>query len=186
MASVQLSAIFWVDASSIEIAERALSHIGKLGGLGDNHQAGIYWLTGLDMPSMLLIDNADDATVDYSRFFPLGDQDRILMTSRPRHCTIHAAIGHHEFRDIKEDDAVTLLLKAPELNLETEKYRSVTPLVKALGKLPLALAQAGASIRQKIGTLENYLDVYATHKSDLLRRRPILYLYYVGGYHAKD
>lgn len=164
-------AIFWVDASSIETAERALSHIGKIGGLGENHQAGMYWLTGLDMPWMLVIDNADDPSIDYSRFFPSGDKGNILLTSRLQDCKIHATIGHHEFRNMEEDDAITLLLKAAGENVNATDARGrARPIAQALGYLPLALTQAGASIRENICALEEYLDVYESHKSELSRR----------------
>ena len=167
-------AIFWVDASSIETAERALSHIGKIGGLGENHQAGIYWLTGLDMPWMLVIDNADDASIDYSRFFPAGDKGHILMTSRLQDCKIHATVGHHEFRNMEEEDAITLLLRAAYEDVEAvEARRAARPIVQALGYLPLALTQAGASIRQRICTLEDYLYVYDSHVCELLKLRPV-------------
>ena len=167
-------AVFWVDASSIETAERALSHIGKIGGLGENHHAGIYWLTGLDMPWLLVIDNADDASIDYSRFFPAGDQGHILMTSRLQDCKIHATLGYHEFRNMEEEDAITLLLRAAYEDVEAADARKAArPIVQALGYLPLALTQAGASIRQRICTLDDYLDVYDSHVSELLKLRPV-------------
>ena len=167
-------AIFWVDASSIETAERALSHIGKTGGLGENHQAGIYWLSGLDMPWMLVIDNADDASIDYSRFFPAGDKGNILMTSRLQDCKIHATVGHHEFRNMEEEDAITLLLRAAYEDVEAvDARKAARPIVQALGYLPLALTQAGASIRQRICSLDDYLHIYDSHVCDLMKLRPI-------------
>ena len=151
-----------------------MSHIGKIGGLGENHHAGIYWLTGLDMPWMLVIDNADDASIDYSRFFPAGDKGHILMTSRLQDCKIHATVGYHEFRNMEEEDAITLLLRAAYEDVEAvDARRAARPIVQALGYLPLALTQAGASIRQKICTLEDYLHVYDSHVYELLKSRPI-------------
>ena len=156
----------------METAERALSDIGKIGGLGENHQAGMYWLTSLDLPWMLVIDNADDPFVDYSRFFPSGDKGHILVTSRLQDCKIHATIGYHEFRNMEEEDAVTLLLRAADESVDLQESRETAkPIVRALGYLPLALTQAGASIRQKICTLEDYLEVYDSHSSDLMKRR---------------
>ena len=166
--------MFWVDASSVENAERAFSHIGKVGGLGENHQAGVYWLAGLKMPWMLVIDNADDPSIDYSRFFPGGDRGHILLTSRLQDCKTYATVGFHDFRSMEEEDAIVLLLRAAGKSINEEKSLGVArKIVRALGCLPLALAQAGAAIKQDICTLEDYLETYETHKVDLLNRRVV-------------
>ena len=157
-----------MDASSTETAERALSHIGKTGGVGDNHQAGIYWLTSLDQPWMLVIDNADDPLVDYSRFLPGGKNGHILMTSRLQDSRIHATVGYHEIRSMGEEDAVTLLLRAAYEENTADTRMTARPIVQVLGYLPLALTQAGASIRQRICTLGNYLNLYKSHASELM------------------
>lgn len=162
--------IFWIDASSIENAERALSQIGQLGGLGATHDAGMYWLTGLDTPWLLVIDNADDPTIDYSRFFPPGERGHILVTSRNSDCKIYATIGHYEFGNMEEEDAITLLLKAADHDgINNQEIREVArPIAKTLGYLALALIQAGASIRHGICTLEEYLDVFASYRTQIM------------------
>lgn len=163
--------IFWIDASSIENAERALSQIGQLGGLGATHDAGMYWLTGLDTPWLLVIDNADDPTIDYSRFFPPGERGHILVTSRNSDCKIHATIGYYEFGNMEEEDAITLLLKAADQDgIDDLQVREVArPIAKTLGYLALALIQAGASIRHGICTLEGYLDVFASYRTQIMK-----------------
>lgn len=164
-------AIFWIDARSVENAERSLSQIGQLGGLGESHDAGMYWLTGLEMPWLLVIDNADDPSVDYSRYFPAGERGHILVTSRNADCKIHATIGYYEFSNMDEEDAITLLLKAAQHDgIDDKEVRNVArPIVKCLGYLALALIQAGASIRQGICSLEEYLDVFVLYKSQIMR-----------------
>ena len=160
-----------MDASSKQTAELALSHIGKTGGVGDTHQAGLYWLTSLDQPWMLVIDNADDPLVDYSQFLPRGKKGHILMTSRLLDCRIHATVGYHEFRGMDEEDAVILLLRAAYEEDTEDTRMTARPIVQALGSLPLALTQAGASIRQRICTLGNYLRLYESHASELMEHR---------------
>ena len=123
---------------------------------------------------MLVIDNADDASIDYSRFFPAGEKGHILITSRLQDCKIHATVGSHEFRNMEEEDAITLLLRAAYEDVEAvDARRAARPIVQTLGYLPLALTQAGASIRQKICTLQDYLHVYDSHVCELLKLRPI-------------
>ena len=167
--------VFWVDASTVENAERAFSDIGRLGGLGETCGAGIYWLTGLEMPWLLIIDNADDPLVDYSRFFPPGERGNILVTSRNPDCRIHATIGYHEFKDMEHEDAITLFLRAADVKDSMDQHaRSLArPVVKELGALPLALIQAGASIRQGICPLEEYLEIYATHRRQMMSSQPV-------------
>ena len=159
-----------MDASSVANAERALSQIGRLGGLGETPDAGLYWLTSLEVPWLLVIDNADDPTVDYSRFFPAGERGHILVTSRNSDCKIHATIGYYEFGDMDEEDAITLLLKAAQHGgVNDKKVRDIArPVVKTLGYLALALIQAGASIRQGICSLEEYLAVFATYRKQIM------------------
>ena len=163
-------AIFWIDASSVANAERSLSQIGRLGGLGETWDAGMFWLTGLEVPWLLVIDNADDPSIDYSRFFPAGERGHILVTSRNADCKIHATVGFYEFGDMDEDDAITLLLKAAQHSgLDNREVRDVArPIVKTLGYLALAIIQAGASIRQGICTLEEYLDIFASYKTQIM------------------
>ena len=166
-------AIFWIDASSVLNAERALSEIGRLGGSDETYEAGMYWLTSLEMPWLLVIDNADDPTVDYSRFFPAGDRGHILVTSRNSDCKIHATVGYYEFCEMDEEDAITLLLKAAQHGGIDDKdvRETARPIVKTLGHLALALIQAGASISHGICTLEDYLEVYAVYKKQIMSYR---------------
>ena len=163
-------AVFWLDASRSENAERALSQIGRLGGLGDNHQAGLYWLTALTLPWLLVVDNADDPATDYSKYFPDGERGHIIVTSRLQACKVHATVGSHEFREMTEEDAITLLLKASGLYkiASSEDRSSAQAIAKTLGYLPLALAQAGASIRQEICSIHEYLGIYNSHKTEML------------------
>ena len=167
-------AVFWVDASSVETAESALSAIGKLGGLGESHQAGVYWLAQLKLPWLLVIDNADDPKVDYSRFFPGGDWGHIIITSRLHDCKVYATVGSYEFRNMDEEDAILILLKTSGEDTEAEgTRRAAKTIVKALGYLPLAITQAGASIKQDVCSLENYLERYEEHRSELMKRKVV-------------
>lgn len=150
--------------------------------MGDTCIAGRYWLTGLEMPWLLVIDNADDPSVDYARFFPAGDRGHILVTSRNPDCRIHATIGYYEFKEMDPEDAITLLLKAAQTGgVEDKKNRELArPMAKALGHLPLALIQAGASIRQNICSLEDYLEIYSSRRSQIISDQPVQ-----GGDHYK-
>lgn len=167
--------IFWVDASSVGNAERAFSEIGQLGGMGETCIAGMYWLSNLEMSWLLVIDNADDPSVDYARFFPAGDRGHILVTSRNPDCKVHATIGYYEFKEMDPEDAITLLLKAAEIKEVTDRKTRdrARPMAKALGHLALALIQAGASIRHNICSLEDYLEIYSSHRNQIISNQPV-------------
>lgn len=130
----------------------------------------MHWLTNLENPWLLVIDNADDPSVDYSKFFPAGDRGHILVTSRNSDCRIHATVGSYEFNNMDDEDAITLLLRATKADdVHDVRLRNVArPITKALGNLALALIQAGASIRQGICPLESYLEFFALYKKQIM------------------
>ncbi|KAI9880614.1 MAG: hypothetical protein M1830_001965 [Pleopsidium flavum] len=167
--------IFWIDASSVENAEIAYSEIGRIGGMGENSAAGKHWLSNLDLSWLLVIDNADDPSIDVSRFFPAGDRGHILLTSRNPECRVHSTIGYHEFKGMDHEDAITLLLKAADVKDHLcRKVRDLAgPIAATLGYLPLALIQAGASIRQNICPLEDYLNVYSRHRKQIMSNQAV-------------
>lgn len=154
-------------------AERDLARIGQLGGLGESYQAGISWLTALSMPWLLIFDNADDPMLDYSKYFPNGDKGCIIMTSRLQACKVHATVGSYELRQMHEADATALLLRTSGLIVgESEEDKiSAKKIVKELGCLPLAITQAGASIRQNLCAIHQYSEIYALHKVEMMKER---------------
>lgn len=165
--------VFWIDASSAETAERAFAEIGIMGNLDARPEAGLSWLTRQELPWLLVIDNADDIRFNYANYFPSGERGHILLTSRNPECKVHATIGSKEFRDLETEDAITLLLKAISNDdgvYVKEKRSSALPVVKALGCLPLALSQAGATIRQKFFALEEYLDIFSSYKRSIFSK----------------
>lgn len=158
-----------MDASSPETAEQAFSKLACIGRMEEKFESGMYWLSRQEMPWLLVIDNADDADFDYARYFPSGGKGHILVTSRNPDCKVHATVGFEEFRWLEEEDAITLLLRTACVQDIHDRHTrdSARPIVKALGCLPLALIEAGASIRQNICSLEDYLNVFYLYKMRL-------------------
>ncbi|KAJ5500811.1 Tetratricopeptide-like helical [Penicillium expansum] len=161
--------VFWVDASSPKAAEQAFSGLARIGKVEEKLESGLYWLSTQDMPWLLVIDNADDADFDYAKYFPLGAKGHILVTSRNPDCKVHATIGFEEFANLEEEDSITLLLRSAIVSdlHDLNARATARPIVQALGCLPLALIQAGASIRQNICSLEDYLNVFNSYKRKL-------------------
>ena len=123
---------------------------------------------------MLIIDNADDPSVDISRFFPAGERGHILVTSRNSECRYHETVGYQELKEMDRNEAITLLLRAAGKDSTNPRLRDLAkPITKALGYLPLALDQAGATIRQDICTLKTYLPVYFRHRKQIMSSKPV-------------
>jgi len=125
---------------------------------------------------LLILDNADDLELA-ADFMPLESSGHILLTTRAQ---FTGAIANSlEVEKMEQDEGSLLLLRrakklAPSAPLEQAPAtdRSLAEaIVKELGGLPLALDQAGAYIEETNCGLSGYLDLYRTHRKDLLQRR---------------
>lgn len=88
---------------------------------------------------------------------------------------IHQTVGYVEFEKLDFDDAAELLLKASGIgrgvwNVNRDSARRV---VTILGQHALAITQAGAYIRNKHCTLDDYLDMFHGQRKRLLEYRPL-------------
>ena len=127
------------------------------------------YLTNSPEPWLLILDNADDPGLDISRFFPVGRRGTIIVTSRNPECRCHATVGSRELREMQSDEAINLLLRSGDLPSEDQNLRDLAlPIVQTLGYLALAVNHAGASIRQRICSLKDYLSVFIHHRKKLL------------------
>ena len=132
------------------------------------------WLNKLSQRWLLILDNADDPLLDISRFFPVGNRGTIIITSRNPDCRSHATVGSRELHEMESGEAITILLRSGGLHSEDENMRGLAlPIVQTLGNLALAVNHAGASIRQRICSLEGYIDNYKRHRKKLLSSRPV-------------
>jgi tetratricopeptide (TPR) repeat protein len=157
--------IFWIDASSESTAEMGFANLGRIANKDATFEAGKHWLSNCQKSWLLVIDNADKRDMDVSKFFPAGGRGHIILTTRNPNNVVHATIGEANFREMDEEDAITLLLRAahqPGANDYKDPNRRILakPVVAALGCLALALIHAGATIRRRLYTLESYLRVY--------------------------
>ena len=132
------------------------------------------YLTNSQEPWLLILNNADDPSLDISQYFPVGNRGSIIVTSRNPECRCHATVGSRELREMESDEAIELLLRSGDLPNEGQDLRLLAlPIVETLGYLALAVSHAGASIRQKICSLEDYLDSYTRHRKKLLSSQAV-------------
>jgi hypothetical protein len=161
--------VFCIDATSGGTAKQSFAKIGKTGGMEATQSAGKHWLYNHDEPWLLIINNADDPNLDLQDLFPEGDRGNILFSTRNPNFRVHATVGSTEFKGLKEEEALTLLLRAADVPLpwDSATERSGNQITSALGYLALALVQAGALILQRICEIKNYLEFYDQHRKEL-------------------
>ncbi len=121
-----------------------------------------------------MFDNADDPNLSLTPYFPAGDRGDILITSRNPGCCQYNTVGCKEIGPLSADDSVLLLVKTSygDTTLADNDYEDGNKIVEALGRLALAIAQAGAYIRETSCSLKEYLELFKRRQKDLLRYFP--------------
>ena len=165
--------MFWLDGSSEQTINQGLQKIADLCKLKQDASQILRWLSVAEDPWLLIIDNADDQYLDISEYFPPGNRGTVLITTRNRQCKTHNTIGSFEFDRMPRDDAITLLLKCAAIESSETNRHLAEPVAQTLGFLALALAQAGAYIRQGLCRLEEYREEYSRQREELLKYRSV-------------
>lgn len=161
--------IFWIDASSKETAAQGFINIARACGIKEDVEVSRRWLADAQEPWLLIIDNADDPSMDLTDYFPSGDRGAILITTRNPTFGIHGGEHSRKIDGMDVEEAATLLLKSAAKNLDDELSRTVAELIaERLGCLPLAIIQAGAWIRHRLYDLEEFYCAYPDHAKTLL------------------
>jgi tetratricopeptide (TPR) repeat protein/transcriptional regulator with XRE-family HTH domain len=133
------------------------------------------WLATLSR-WLLILDNVEDLQL-IGEFLPLEAKGHVLLTTRSQ---ATGPIAHYvEVEAMEpEEGALCLLRRAKFLTkdapLDTTSYTDWTrarAITEAMGGLPLALDQVGAYIEETRCGLDEYLALYQTHGSALLRER---------------
>lgn len=154
--------VFWVDGSSDLAIRKSLSEIARIPGRDAHFNAALDWLSNVEERWLLLIDNADDGSVELERYFPKGRGGHILITTRNPKFKMHGNTGrgHYVFSGLQAEEASGLLLKAASLPMpwRSSWFQSASKITKALGYLALAIFHAGAAIRDQLCELDEYLD----------------------------
>ncbi len=173
--AIRFWAIFWIDASSQTTAQQGFLEIARACEIKEDLKAVRQWLSNTHEPWLLIIDNADDPSMDVSEFFPASNKGSILVTTRNPDCRIHATVGSYEFGEMDPEEAVTLFLRAAGVeDTSAEIVREeATAVAKILGYLALAIVQAGAYVRQGLCNIGKYCAIYSHCRESLLRYRPV-------------
>ena len=168
-------AIFWVDASSKTSLERGFIDIANKCEIQDRTLDGAkLWLANINEEWLCIMDNADDRDIDYATYFPSGHKGSILITTRNQDCSSHSTVGQETLDNLDPEDATTLLLKASGVNEDLWQVRqsAAKEVVNILGLHALAIIQAGAFIKKRICSLEEYPREFQVQRHRLLQFRP--------------
>jgi tetratricopeptide (TPR) repeat protein len=154
---------------------------------GDGHERdtwedgiGLLSSVPLDERWLLILDNADDPTLNLVPFIPKSPNLTVVVTSRNRDVGHLSTTRHLELGEMEEDEVLATLLHAArrESPLATEEIDSARTLVKSLGCLALALVQAGAYCHQlssyhqgvfKPYSFIRYLSLFYSHRAELMK-----------------
>lgn len=79
----------------------------------------MHWLTTIEKPWLLIIDNVDDKALNLDEYFPKVNRGHILITTRVRAHKAYGNVGPGSFgfKGMTEEDAGTLLLRSADFDL---------------------------------------------------------------------
>ena len=149
--------------------------MGKLcGANAENFEHVKTWLANARHSWLLIIDNADNHEIDYAAFFPSGNKGNIILTTRNPQCRNHATVGCEDLDPLDLQDAQSLLFKAAGMttSLCKDSQKAAEKVIEALGFHTLAIIQAGAYIRLRFCSLEEYPAHFRQQQERLLKYHP--------------
>ena len=93
-----------------------------------------------------------------------------MITTRNEDCTVHETVGKRLLESLEPEPAKELLLRAAQIpeELWNEKREAASDVTEILGYHTLAIVQAGAFVRKKLCSLENYGTHFQLQKRQLL------------------
>src|SRR5215467_9257270 len=190
--ALEYSAIFWIDAETIEHVMSSLLHIAGLLLLPERQEADQQrivaavqrWLS-THSRWLLIWDNVEDLEL-LQRLLPPTRQGATLITTR------HQALGTlargMDLVPMEREEGMLFVLRRAKV-LEPEatseqmhrfavsmpaEHAAAEKLVEAMGGVPLALDQAGAYIEETGCGVSTYLQRYEEQHARLLDRRGVL------------
>lgn len=156
------TAVFTIRAASRETIKESYCRIGQLGGLHPTEDSGRHTLSQQVEPWLLIIDNADDRSLNPRDLFPHVSGAHILVTTRVRDFRGEGTLGSLELKGLEEPEALQLLLLKAAIPRPWDKGTTAAAelVTKALGYLALALIQAGTCVYRGVCKMDEYLQIH--------------------------
>jgi tetratricopeptide (TPR) repeat protein len=190
--ALEYSAIFWIDAETIEHVMSSLLRVGELLQVPERQEADQQrivaavqrWLS-THSQWLLIWDNVEDLEL-LQGLLPPTRQGATLITTR-RQALGTLARGMDLVPMGREEGMLFVLRRAKVLEPEATcermhqlaeimpaEYAAAEKLVEAMGGVPLAIDQAGAYIEETGCSVSTYLQRYEQQRARLLDRRGVL------------
>jgi len=119
---------------------------------------------------LLVVDNLDDYEVARGLLPENGPGKHTVITTRnPKTMTIPAESMEVPLLDVDASVELLLTLSLPESTPNTEQKEEARIIVEDLGRLPLAILQAAAFIREVTGSITTYRDSYNRNRKELIK-----------------
>jgi tetratricopeptide (TPR) repeat protein/nucleoside phosphorylase len=128
------------------------------------------WLEQWEQRWLLILDNADELPI-IQEYLPRRGNGSILLTTRANAVGSLAASIEVEKMGLMEGTQFLLRRAQRFDHTSDEEINEATNVVIALDHFPLALDQAGAYIEETKCGFVDYLQIYQTHRKELLARR---------------
>jgi tetratricopeptide (TPR) repeat protein/DNA-binding XRE family transcriptional regulator len=177
------AAVFWISAATQETLQAGLVTVAEslqLPEKDDHDQTRVIravsqWLVS-HQDWLLILDNADEVAI-VRDVLPAQRSGHLLLTTRAQ--ALGAIAQRMEIETMGMAEGTLFLLRrakllAPDAFLDQaspEHLAATEAIVIEMDFLPLALDQAGAYIEEVGCSLAGYLDLYRTHRTQLLQRR---------------
>jgi hypothetical protein len=172
--------VFWISATGVDKLNHGLAKVLDLVGHPDRYlqeqsaklTAARLWLEEPhDGDWLLVFDNVDSSTLDFLRtYLPRRNgRGNILFTTRRADLaeSLVTMTGNQHsvlsLRSMELQDSANLLLKDAGFDMEKvtpDLFSRAEELVECVGRLPLAVVQAGACMKQTHTTLDQMLELY--------------------------
>ena len=113
------SVVLLVDASSDTTLTSDLANIALVRNVGKTDKNALHWLGSNRENWILILDNADDTTLNLRNYFPRGNHGNILITTRNQDACIHTdGEATCDLSQLSHEDAVALLLRVSGLTAD--------------------------------------------------------------------
>ena len=167
----RFSDIFWIDASSkisieIGLMQIALENIAPQEGK-QSARSVLQWISHRTN-WLMIYDGADGHYQVVESFLPPGNGGNILITSRNVGLKRISSISQ-KVQNMDENEAASLLLKSAGLDgICNDNSDLARELATELGRIPIALDQAGAYMLTTQCGIADYLELYTKYQHELL------------------
>jgi tetratricopeptide (TPR) repeat protein len=182
----RFTAIFWIDASSPNTVAQSYTNIAqvisKVKVNPANSEANIHLVKNIISTRttawLLVFDNFDEPKAfsqnPLKGYFPQGNKGLIVLTSRYAESD---RLGYSvSLSDMLEEEALELLFRSSKREKNDKNIAEGKKIVNRLGRLALAVDQAGAYIKGRI-QFDAFLDHFKHRQEDVLRKTPAIWDY---------